>query len=292
MYPTPAKALFTCVLLFATNFAQAQSSQMADPDVLGMKLGMKRSEAMALIKSKFPGSRTTATQREVMLGDADLLYDAQLKIVITQKNQANVEQDVLTLVFLPDDTLLGIRRQLRYVPQKQKSFDLDNTLTAKYGNPVYYVSDHNSRFANQSMWSNTMLPGLSLVGTQYVQGGTTRLTDFGTTAPYPECWGQMLSYLGEQFDPRQMYYQLTDRSGFALNRAKQWKACGKALWVENNLDHKLYYNLTQTDLMLMDLARAPDAILAMPQMLKENTKTTYTIPATEVPKVSAGTPSF
>lgn len=292
MYPTPTKALSTLVLLTATSFAHAQSSQMADPDVLGMKLGMKRSEVMTLIKSRFPGSKTSATQREVILGNANLFYDAQVKIVLAQKHTANAEQDVLTLVFLPDDTLLGIRRQIRYVPQKQKSFDLDNALTAKYGNPVYYVNEEQSRFVNQTMWSNTMLPGLSLVGTQYVQGGTTRPIDFGTTTPYPNCWGQMLAYLGEQFDPRQMYHQLTDRSGVALNRAKQWKACGKALWVENGLDRKLTYNLTQTDLMLMDLARAPDAILAMPQMLKENPKTTYLIPATEVPKASAGTPSF
>lgn len=292
MYPTPAKALCTLLLLAATSLAHAQSNQMADPDVLGMKLGMKRSEVMALIKAKFPGSKASGTQREVALGGADLLYDAQVRITLAQKSASNVEQDLLTLVFLPDDTLLGIRRQIRYVPQKQKSFDLHNTLTAKYGNPVYYVYDNESRFANQAMWSNTMLPGLSLVGTQYVQGGTTRPIDYGTTVPYTYCWSEMLAYLGEQFDPRQSYYQLTDRSGVALNRAKQWKACGKALWVANDEDHRLSYNLTQTDLMLMDLSRAPDAILAMPQMLKENPKTTYMIPAVEQPKSSAGTPAF
>lgn len=292
MYPTPAKALSALLLLSAASLAHAQSSQMADPDVLGMKLGMKRSDVMALIKAKFPGSKSSATQREVTLDGASLLYDAQVRITLAQKNQANAEQDVLTLVFLPDDTLLGIRRQIRYVSHKQKAFDLDNSLTVKYGDPVHFVYEQQSRFVSQTLWSNTMLPGLSLIGTQYVQGGRTRPIDFGTTTPYPNCWSQMLQYVGELFDPRQMYYQLTDRSGVALNRAKQWKSCGKALWVENHLDHKVTYYLTQTDMMLMDLAKAPDAILAMPQMLKQNPRATYLIPATETPKPSAGTPSL
>lgn len=289
---TPAKTLLAVAIALAANLADAQSSQMSDPDVLGLKIGMKRPEVLALIKEKFQGSKMTSTMREVMLGGADLMYDAQVKVALAQSNKANVEEDTLTLVFLPNDELLGIRRQIRYVPHKQKGFDVSNALTAKYGNFVYFVYDDQTRFADQAMWSNTMLPGLSLVGTQYVQGGNISSSDFGTTQPYPYCWSEMMNYVGEQFDPRQMYYNLTDRSGVALNRAKQWKACGKALWVANDHENKLTYYITRTDLILMDLSRAPDDILNMPQMLKDNPKTTYAKPITQFPKASPGTPGF
>ena len=291
-HSSPVHALLAVAIALAATSAHAQSSQMSDPDVLGIKLGMKRPEVLALIKGKFQGSKMTSTMREVMLGGADLMYDAQVRVALAQSKRANVEEDILTLVFLPNDELLGIRRQIRYVPHMQKGFDVSNALAAKYGNFVYYVYDDQTRFADQAMWSNTMLPGLSLVGTQYVQGGNISSNDFGTTQPYPYCWSEMMNYVGEQFDPLQMYYNLTDRSAVALNRAKQWKACGKALWVMNGHESKLTYYNTHTDLILMDLSRAPDDILNMPQMLKDNPKTTYAKPITQFPKASPDTPSF
>jgi hypothetical protein len=287
------KSSFCAVALLFCNLAIAQSSKMSAPDILGIRLGMDRSETLSLIKEKYPRSKITAVTKEVMLGTADLIYEAQYKISLDkEKLKSSTAEDYLTISFLPNDTVVGIRRLIKYFPQKQKSFDIGIALKEKYGDMSYFVYDTSSRYAEQAMWSDRMLPGLSLVGTEYVQGGNISSSDFGTVQPYPFCWAEMLNYSGDQFNPKDFYYQLTDRSGVAINRAKKWKSCGKALWVATTYEKPLYFNAVQTEIILADLASAPDLVLDLPSMLKSNPRTTYAKPVTELPKASANTPSL
>lgn len=282
-----------CATLLVSALAQAQTRQMADPDILGVKPGMPKAEALALIKEKFPNSKITPTVREVMLGNADLMYEAQIQINLDKRKLSpNTSEDVLTLTFLPDDAVLGIRRVMLHRPGKQQTADLLTALQQKFGMPVHFVYDDTTRFEDQSMWSDRMLPGLSLVGTRYVQGGRISSSDFGTVTPYPYCWMEMLVYTGELFDPIGAYRSLTDRSGVAANKAKEWQSCGKALWVANMHERPLYYNATRTEMILVDLSKAPVSLKSMPDMLKANPRTTYAKPVTEMPKPSADTPAL
>lgn len=268
----------------AAGICAAQSSEMNDADILGLKPGLGKTEALAAIKSRFPKARLTPTKRELALNGYSLFYDFQYKIEVEKdKLKPGTVQDTIVLTFLPNDEILGIRRTLRYTPDGQKGFDLYDALNAKYGFPVYRVSDDKSRFADQAMWSNTMLPGLSLVGTRYVQSGRIPTDDFGTVTPYPYCWSEMLAYTSETFDPKTLYLGLTSPSHVASDRAKQWKTCGKALWVANDHDKRMTFNLVQTEMILVDLARAPDRILDIPQMLQKNPNSIAAKPVEYVP---------
>jgi hypothetical protein len=280
-----------CAIFFMANLAFAQSSQMSEPDILGIKLGMAKSAALAIIKDKYPESKTTIVKKEITIGTADLIYETQYNISL-DKVKPSTSEDHLIISFLPDDTIIGIRRLIKYFPKKQTVADISTALEEKYGSPVYFVYDNSTKFEDRTMWSDRMPRGLRLVGTNYVQGGIISSSDFGTATPYPYCWGEMLDYAGDQYDPKSIYRNLTDRSGVALNRAKQWKSCGKALWVANNHETPLYFNATQTEIILVDLSMAPDLILNLPNMLKNNPKTTYAKPVTELPKASANTPNF
>lgn len=280
-----------CAVFFVANLAAAQSAKMQDPDILGIKPGMAKPDALAAIKDKYKKSLVIITKKEVALRGADLIYESQYTIKLN-KTRPGIAEDSLVISFLPDDTVLGIRRLIRYVPDKQTTADIGLALKEKYGDLVYYVYDDTTRFADQAMWSDRMLPGLRLVGRDYVQGGRLSSGDFGTVTPYPYCWMEMMTYTGERYDPKNVYEQLTDRSGLGLNTAKKWKACGKALWVANGHASRLYYNATQTEMLLVDLAKAPDLILDMPAMLKNNPKTTYAKEATLPSRASANTPTF
>jgi len=282
-----------CLAALASSLALAQSNPMADPDILGVKPGMPKAQALAIVKEKYPQSKTKATVREVMLGEADLMYEAQIQFNLDKsKISPHTAEDVLTLTFLPDDTVLGIRRVMLHRPGKQQTADLLTALQQKFGMPVHFVYDDTTRFEDQSMWSDRMLPGLSLVGNRYVQGGRISSSDFGTVTPYPYCWMEMLVYAGELFNPVEAYRSLTDSSGVAANKAKEWQSCGKALWVANMHERPLYYNATRTEMILVDLSKAPVSLRSMPDMLKANPRTTYAKPVTEKPKVSANTPAL
>lgn len=287
------RALFALLIGIISNSAFSQSPKMSDPDILGVHIGMQKNDVLALIKDKYPKSKATAIKKEITLGTADLIYEAQYRISLDKsKLKASTSDDDLIISFLPDDTVIGIRRLIRYNPQKQKTADISLALQEKYGDLVYFVYDNSTKFADQAMWSDRMLPGLSLVGTRYVQGGNVSSSDFGTVTPYPYCWMEMLNYSGDLFDPKSLYSSLTDRGGVALNKAKQWKSCGKALWVANLHERPLFFNATQTEIILVDLSIASDLSLQMPEMLKNNPKTTYAKPAGEVQKKSEDTPSF
>lgn len=284
--------LFTmCAAFMVSNLALAQSEKMKNPDILGIRLGMAKTEAMAIIKEKFPNSKITIVTKEVTLGTADLIYETQYKISLG-KSKPNTSEDNLTLSFLPDDTIIGIRRLLRYVPKKQTGVDIFAGLKEKFGDPVYYVYDDTTQFEDRAMWSDRMLPGLSLVGTNYVQGQFVSSSDFGTVTPYPYCWSEMLSYISENYNPKAGYESLTDRSSVGINRANKWKSCGKALWVANLHERPLYFNTTQTEMILVDLTNAPNLILNLQNLIKNNPKTTYAKPVTELLKPSVNTPNF
>ncbi|OYO28996.1 hypothetical protein [Janthinobacterium sp. PC23-8] len=283
--------LTACILFFASNLTFGQSSQMTDPDVLGIKIGMKKADALTIIKDKFQKSNVTVTKKEIGIGAAYLTYETQHKILLN-KSKPSISEDNLFLNFLPDDTIISIRRLIRYFPNKQTTFDIGNALQEKHGFPVYFVHDDKTRFADHTMWSDRMLPGLSLVGMDYVQGGNISSGDFGSVTPYPYCWSEMLQYAGEQYDPKSLYSQMTERNSVALSTAKKWKVCGKALWVANGHETRLTYNATQTEIILADLSKAPDLILDMKNMLSNNPKTVYATVPVEQPKRSTNTPDF
>ena len=280
-----------CAVFFAASLAHAQTGKMQDPDILGVKPGMSKSDALAVIKDRYQKSAVSIATKEIMLGNADLIYETQYKISLN-KSKPGVSEDTLVISFLPDDTVLGIRRLIRYLPNKQTTTDILIALKEKYGDPKYFVDDDTTRFADQAMWSDRMLPGLSLVGMDYVQGGRISSSDFGGVQPYVNCWREMDHYTNEWYNPKNIYSQMTDRSRIGINTANKWKVCGKALWVANQHEHRLYYNATQTEILLVDLSRAPDLVLDMPTMLKNNPKTTYAREATLPARASAGTPNF
>lgn len=284
------KIAAACAVFFAANLAMAQSAKMQDPDILGIKPGMAKADALAAIKDKYQKSAATIVTKEVMLSGMDLMYEAQYKIKLTKSRPA-IADDTLTISFLPDDTVIGIGRTISYVPNKQTTTDIIIALKEKYGDQVYFVYDDTTIFADQMMWSDRMLPGLSLVGMNYVQGGPLT-SDFGTTQPYPTCWQQMLQYTSERYDPKNLHDYFTDRSHVGIDTANKWKACGKAMWAHNDHEHRLTFNATRTELLLVDLSRAPDLILNIPAMVKNNPKATKLVPGTLPTKASAGTPAF
>lgn len=291
MYLKTRALLAALTALSVAGVAMGQSARMADPDLLGIKPGMAKSAALAMLKEKFPTSKTAIVKKGVAIGTADVYYDALYRITL-DKLKPSVADDTLIISFLPDDTVLGLRRIIHYVPNKQTTGDVYTVLKQKYGDPVYFVYDDTTRFADQAMWSNTMLPGLTLIGASYVQGGVINSSDFGTVTPYPFCSSEMSTYVGDLYDPKGIYEQLTDRSDFARKRVNQWKSCGKALWVENRSERHYPFTATYTEIMLVDLARAPDQFLDLPAMLKKNPATLYAKPVTSLPKPSADTPSF
>jgi hypothetical protein len=286
------KVIATCAALLMSNLALAQSSKMQNPDILGIRIGMSKTEVMAIIKEKFPKSKLKNVSKEVMIGTADLIYDAQTNISL-DITKPTIAEDNLRLSFLPDDTVIAVRRLIRYVPRKQTTADIHTGLKEKFGDLSYFVYDDTTQFEDRTMWSDRMLPGLSLVGTNYVQGNYISPGDFGTVTPYPYCWAEMLTYFMDTYNPKEIYQSLTDRSGVSLNRANKWKSCGKALWVSNLHERsQLNFYATQTEMILMDLSSAPEQMLSMPTMLKNNPKTTYAKPVTELPKPNANTPNF
>ena len=286
------KILIAAITSLSASIAMAQSQQMSNPDILGLKIGMQKSDALSMIKSRFPKSKISTTTKEVVIGEALLMYEAHYIIKLDKsKVRPGISEDTISISFLPNNEIVAVKRVIRYEAGKQKGVDISSGLEEKYGKPVYFVYDH-SKYADQSMWSDRMLPGLGLVGMDYVQGHYFSPSDFGTVRPYPYCWSQMLEYTTENFSPASIYNQLTQRNSVALTRSNKWKVCGKALWVANVLERPLYYNTTQTEMILMDLSTATDKILNLPQQLKDNSKTIYAIPVEGPYGSSENAPAF
>lgn len=284
-------AIVAPILLLSMKCGLAQSTQMTDPDILGFKLGMSKAAVTTLIKQKFPNASLEQKNIDVAVGGAELYIPLQFKVKFN-KLTANTADDTLMINFLPDETVIGLQRTIHYVPQKQMVGDVNMLLTQKYGKPVYYVYDDSSRFANQLMWSDRMLPGLTLVGSEYVQRFPVNTSDFGSVTPYPVCGARMEEYAGPSYNPRQIYFGLTDASDFARNLANQSKPCGKVLWVTNNWDFKYPNGVISTSITLVDLSAAPDRFIPLPSMIRKNPQVMIATPVKEMPRPSAATPTF
>lgn len=274
--------------LLAFNTALAQS--LPNPEVLGIKLGMDRDSAIRTIKDKYPKARFTPLKKDFANNVGELIYEGQYVIDLGANKTAST--DKITLTFLPDDTVLAVKREITYHPGKQKTADIYIALNQKFGNPVYFVSEDQTRFEDQAMWSNKMLPGLSLIGSSYSQGVIASRSDFGTITPYPYCEMEMSSYTSESFSPKVLYTSLTSKSDFARNKANFAKGCGTALWVHNQHEKKLFFNAIRTTIYLMNLEEAPNKILQLPDMLAQNAKTLRLTPVTQPLNPQGSTPDL
>lgn len=274
-------------LFLVINPVLAQS--LPNPEIVGVRLGMSKAAALSQIKSKYPNALVSPLKKSVATEVGELIYEAQYLIDLGASKTA--ADDKVMLTFLPDDKVLAVKRTIRYQPSKQKTADLYMALTQKFGNPVYFVSDDSTRFEDQAMWSDKMLPGLSLIGSAYVQGGRISSTDFGTVTPYPYCEMEMSAYTSQTFSPKALFTALTDKSDFTRNKVNKAKACGTALWVHNTHERPQIYNTVQTEMYLMNLEEAPAKVLQLGEMVANHPKT-IRFSTVSQPKMQGSTPDL
>lgn len=263
--------------------AQAQSTQLATADVLGISLQTRAEDVLPLLKKKYPKLTSTATRREIMLGNADLMYDAMLDVVLeSHPNGAVITQDTLHLNFLPDGSLLGLRRTIVFKNQKQTAVDILKTLQEKFGQPVFHYPGTSSE-AGEMLWSNQLGAGLALVGMDYRQVGAVYTDNPGIT-PYPRCRAEMTMYTDEFFDPAKLYKGPVHQP--------VWKSCGTVADIQFYADSRLTFYVNRIELRLANVSGAPDTLKKLPQMLDQHPRTTRLVPASALPEPPRSAPSF
>lgn len=278
------KRLFPLLLAAPVAFAaHAQSTQLAGADILGISLQTRAEEVLPLLKKKYPKLSSTATRREIMLGNADLMYDAMLDVVLeSNPNGAVITQDTLHLNFLPDGSLLGLRRTILFKNQKQTAVDILKTLQDKFGQPVFHYPGTSTE-AGEMQWSNQLGAGLTLVGMDYRQAGAVYTENPGIT-PYPRCRAEMTMYTDEFFDPAKLYKGAVHQP--------VWKSCGTVADIAFYTDSRLTFYVNRIELRLANVSGAPDALKKLPQMLDQHPRTTRLVPASALPEPPRSAPSF
>jgi hypothetical protein len=291
MNKTIARALaFTLTLSCIPLAVQAQSKNMADPDILGIRIGMTKDAVNNLLKANFPTAKIAPVKKFVHLDNWELPYDGQLQITFG-KLKPSTSKDEMVISFLPDEKVVAVKRTIQYHEGKQKPEEVMFTLDQKFGGLVYHAHDDKSVFADQGLWSDILPPGLSMIGATYQQGIMPRSDNF-TAIPYLYCKVQMESYTLDQFSPMDLYVNMTDKSEINRNAMNSAKMCGKSVFALTKHAYRYPFSAIQTEIYMADLANAPANVLKIPDMAKKNPKIIYATVSKSMPKPSADTPNM
>lgn len=283
-------ALTVCLTLSgAASSALAQTAPMdfrlKNPEVLGISLRSKVDDALALLRQSSPKLTVKATQAHVRDGDAYLSYDAMLDISLDPKAAGpHVISDELHLNVLPDGSIVGLNRKLRFVEHKQTFADLSQALMNKHGGPVYLLEAEPYKWG-EMIWSDQMLPGLRQVGMEFRPVGSALVTNPGST-PYPVCRADMTQYTESDYAPQ----RLSQTPFHHQASAYPWQRCGVMMSLQVTVDPRLTFYLSQAVIRLGDVGGSPALMKTLPAQIQQHPKTQRTVPADSLPQPARTAP--